>query len=108
MGQLAVAALGMGAKFGVLLPFSRTHESEADLIGLEFMSAAGFDPREAPKLWQNMATASKGAAAPEFMSTHPSHATRIQDLKAYLSKVMPKYQKALREGKRPNCDRYLK
>ena len=108
MGQLAVAALGMGAKFGVLLPFSRTHESEADLMGLELMSVAGFDPREAPKLWQNMAAASKGAASPEFMSTHPSHATRIQDLKAYESKVMPKYQKALSEGKRPNCDRFLK
>jgi predicted Zn-dependent protease len=108
MGQLAVAALGMGAKFGVLLPFSRTHESEADLIGLEFMSAAGFDPREAPKLWENMAAASKGAASPEFMSTPPSHTTRIQDLKAYESKVMPKYHKALREGKRPDCDRYLK
>jgi len=108
LGQLAVAALGMGAKFGVLLPFSRTHESEADLIGLELMSAAGFDPREAPKLWQNMTTASQGASAPEFLSTHPSHATRIQDLKAYLGKVMPKYEKALAEGKRPDCDRYLK
>jgi predicted Zn-dependent protease len=108
LGQVAVAALGMGAKFGVLLPFSRTHESEADLMGLELMSIAGFDPREAPKLWQNMAAASQGAAAPEFLSTHPSHSTRIEDLKAYESKVMPKYQQALRDGKRPDCDRYLR
>ncbi len=108
MGQMAVAALGMGAKFGVLLPFSRTHESEADLMGLELMSKAGFDPREASKLWVNMAAASKGAAAPEFMSTHPSHTTRIQDLIAYESKVMPIYQQAVSEGKRPDCDRYLK
>ncbi|MCH9696935.1 MAG: M48 family metallopeptidase [Gammaproteobacteria bacterium] len=106
LGQVAVAALGIGAKFGVLLPFSRTHESEADLIGLEYMSAAGFDPREAPKLWQNMAAASKGAESPEFMSTHPSHATRIQDLTAYLDEVMPKYQQALSQGKRPDCDRF--
>lgn len=108
LGQVAVSALGMGAKYGVLLPFSRTHESEADLIGLELMSKAGFDPREAAKLWQNMATASKGAASPEFMSTHPSHETRIQDLRAYQDKVMPIYQQALNEGKRPNCDRFLK
>ncbi|HFD12909.1 MAG TPA: M48 family peptidase [Crenotrichaceae bacterium] len=108
LGQLAVAALGMGAKYGVLLPFSRTHESEADLIGLEYMAAAGFDPREAPKLWENMAAASNGASPPEFLSTHPSNATRIKGLKAYLSTVMPKYQQAVREGKRPDCDRFLR
>ncbi|MCH9697421.1 MAG: M48 family metallopeptidase [Gammaproteobacteria bacterium] len=105
MGQLAVAALGMGAKFGILLPYSRTHESEADLMGLEYMSDAGFDPREAPKLWQNMGAASKGAAPPEFMSTHPSNTTRIRDLNAYLDKVMPRYDKARQNGIRPDCDR---
>ncbi|MEM7019740.1 MAG: M48 family metallopeptidase, partial [Pseudomonadota bacterium] len=79
-GQAVLGALGVGAQFGILLPFSRSHETEADIYGLELMASAGFDPRESVKLWQNMARASKGKAPPEWMSTHPGHQTRIRNL----------------------------
>lgn len=97
-----IGLLGVGAQFGIALPFSRKHESEADLIGLELMAKAGFDPRESITLWQNMAAAG-GSGGPEFMSTHPSHSTRIKDLEHHLPKVLPLYQQAQAQGKRPNC-----
>ncbi|SBS27455.1 TPR repeat-containing protein YfgC precursor [Marinomonas aquimarina] len=76
--------LGIGAQIGIILPFSRTHESEADVIGLDLMAKAGFDPEESIKLWQNMSK--KGASStPEFLSTHPSHQTRMQDLNAAMA-----------------------
>lgn len=100
--QLLMGALGLGTRFGVTLPFSRKHESEADLIGLELMAKAGFDPRESVTLWQNMAAAG-GKAPPEFMSTHPSSDTRISNLSDYLSTAMPLYQQARTAGKRPAC-----
>ena len=103
MGQMGMSALGLGAQYGILLPYSRTHESEADIIGMNLMAKAGFDPRESINLWQKMSSASQGAASPEFMSTHPAHATRIQDLNNNLSKVMPYYQKFA--NSRPNCQR---
>lgn len=78
-------AYGVGAQLGVLLPFSRQHETEADRIGLEYMAAAGYDPREAVAFWQRMAQAG-GAGAPEFLSTHPAHSTRV----AELQKAMPR------------------
>lgn len=81
MQRGVLAALGMGAQFGVLLPFSRSHENEADHIGLMLAARACFDPEEAPKLWERMSRMHGGGARPaEFMSTHPSDSTRIQKL----------------------------
>lgn len=99
---MLIGLLGVGAQFGISLPFSRKHESEADLIGLELMAKAGFDPRESVKLWQNMAAAG-GSGGPEFMSTHPSHSTRIKDLQNNVPKVMPLYEQAKAEGRSPSC-----
>ena len=67
------------------------------------MARAGFDPRESVKLWQNMAKASGGKSAPEFLSTHPGHDTRIRDLNKRMSAAMALYQQARAAGKRPNC-----
>lgn len=100
---LILAGVGVGAQFGILLPFSRAHESEADIIGLDLMAQAGFDPRESVKLWQNMAKASGGKAPPEFMSTHPSNETRIKNLSSHFPKAMPFYEKRKAQGPTPNC-----
>lgn len=77
--------LGIGAQLGIILPFSRVHESEADVIGLELMAKAGFDPEQSVVLWQNMSKNSGGKSTPELLSTHPSNATRIKDLQAAMS-----------------------
>ena len=82
---------GLGAQYGVTLPFSRKHESEADYMGLIFMTMAGYNPSTAITFWQKM-SASGGASVPEFMSTHPSDATRISDIKKYLPEL-EKYKK---------------
>lgn len=97
------ALLGLGAQVGVLLPFSRTQESEADLVGLDLMARAGFDPRRAPDLWRNMARRAAGSATPEFLSTHPSHATRIQQLEERIPTAVPLYEQARAAGRTPNC-----
>ncbi|MDN3554546.1 M48 family metallopeptidase [Halomonas maura] len=76
-------ALGIGARLGIALPFSRTHEEEADLMGLEIMAEAGFDPRQSVTLWRNMAKAG-GGQPPEFLSTHPAHDSRIAALQGHL------------------------
>lgn len=102
LGQGTMAAFGLGAQYGVLLPFSRTHESEADLIGLDLMAKAGFDPRQAVQLWQNMARVG-GEKPPEFASTHPSDATRIAQIEARLPQDLPVYEQAKAGGKRPRC-----
>jgi metalloendopeptidase OMA1, mitochondrial len=87
--QAAVmAALGVGAQYGVILPFSRQHESEADYMGLIYMARACFDPREAPRLWERMAAAGGGGQPAEFMSTHPSHETRIRQLNEWMPEAL--------------------
>lgn len=99
---LTLAALGVGAQVGVLLPFSRTQESEADHIGLELMAKAGFDPRESIRLWENMAKLG-GGKPPEFLSTHPSGNHRIRDLRAAMPNALQLYENAKRQGRHPNC-----
>jgi predicted Zn-dependent protease len=89
-----MALLGAGAQYGVLLPFSREHETEADQIGLLYMARAGYDPRESIGFWERMAEAGGGNQPPEFASTHPSHGTRVETLKAFMPKAMEEYQKA--------------
>lgn len=76
-------AYGIGSAVGFMLPFSRSHETEADRIGLQIMAIAGYNPDEAADLWRRMKTASKNQAPPEFLSTHPSTDTRIQNLEAW-------------------------
>jgi predicted Zn-dependent protease len=73
-------AYGVGTQVGVMLPFSRSHETEADEIGLYLMAIAGYDPIEAANLWRRMSTSSNSQAPPEFMSTHPSNESRIQNI----------------------------
>ncbi len=92
LGQATMAALGVGAQVGVLLPFSRKHESEADYVGILMAADAGYDPRESIALWERMAQLSSGGQA-EFLSTHPSHGTRIDQLKAWMPEAMAIYQK---------------
>ncbi len=98
--QLIVAALGIGAQFGVLLPFSRKQETESDRLGLEYMAKAGFDPREAPKLWMLMNEKAGGGSPPEFLSTHPSPSSRIKDLSKRAPDYMPIYEAV---SNKPNC-----
>lgn len=86
-------AYGAASTVGAMLPFSRLHESEADKMGLIFMAMADYDPREAPKFWERMATKSGGGAPPEFMSTHPAHSTRIADLNAQIPEALKYYKK---------------
>ena len=86
--QLAMSAFGLGAQVGLLLPYSRTHESEADEVGLYFMAIAGYDPREAPDFWQRMKQKSSGQRPPEFLSTHPSPDRRIRALKRNVPKAL--------------------
>lgn len=90
--QVFMQAMGMGTQIG-MLKFSRQHESEADKIGLIFMAIAGYDPHEAPKFWVRMTEGSGGQQPPEWMSTHPSHETRISDLEAAIPEAMKYYKK---------------
>ncbi len=94
-----MAGLGLGVQYGVLMPYSRTHESEADIVGQDLMARSGFDPRASVKLWQNMTKLSK-SQPPEFMSTHPSNQTRIKQLNQHLTTSLPYYQNAM---ERPHC-----
>lgn len=102
-GQMVMAGFGMGAQYGVLLPFSRAHESEADSIGLELMARAGFDPQASVTLWQNMAAASGGVAPPELTSTHPSNASRIANLQAGMQEALALSAQARAGGLDPRC-----
>jgi predicted Zn-dependent protease len=88
--NLFLTAYGVGTTVGGLLPFSRKEESEADKYGLYFMAMAGYNPQEAVPFWERMA-ASGGAKPPEFLSSHPSDATRIENIKSYMPKAMEYY-----------------
>ena len=89
--QLGSTVYGLGAQYGVMLPFSRKHESEADYMGLILMTMAGYNPNNAITFWQKM-SANGQASVPEFMSSHPSDATRISNLKKHLPEVLQKYK----------------
>lgn len=91
--QIFAQAYGLGTTVGVMLPFSRKHETEADRIGLTLMAIAGYNPEEASRLWQRMAAQSDGEAPPEFLSTHPSNQTRINNLQKWAPEAKAEAQK---------------
>jgi predicted Zn-dependent protease len=90
--DLFMSAYGIGAQVGVILPYSRLHESEADHMGLIFMAMAGYDPRAATDFWQRMASLNEGTAPPEFLSTHPSDEKRIGKIRELIPEAMRYYQ----------------
>ena len=92
IGDLGQGLGNMVADVTINLPNSRTHEVEADRMGVELAARAGYDPRAAITLWEKMAKASGGGQPPKWLSTHPSHEDRINDLRAYSAKVLPLYQ----------------
>lgn len=100
-----MAGLGLGVQYGILLPYGRSHESEADIVGQNLMAQAGFDPKASIALWKNMAIASGGKQPPEFLSTHPSNSTRIAQLEKNLVHSQPLYQA---QKNRPSCVNPLK
>jgi predicted Zn-dependent protease len=89
--SLALTAFGVGSTVFGILPYSRLHESEADKLGLIFMAMAGYDPHESVRFWERMEAQSKGAP-PEFISTHPSHNTRIRNLRKAIPEAMKYYK----------------
>ncbi|HSO82965.1 M48 family metallopeptidase [Thiocapsa sp.] len=95
-------ALGIGAEYGLLLPYSRTHEREADRIGRDLMAQAGFDPRASVALWRNMAAAG-GGQPPAFLSTHPSHDNRMEELADDMEQAVEIYRQARASGREPGC-----
>lgn len=97
--RTVMGLLGAGAQFGVVLPFSREHESEADYMGTLYMARAGYDPQEAIHLWERMGEGSQGQP-PEFASTHPAHGTRIQQLKQWMPEFLREYAGARKPGQR--------
>ncbi len=97
------ALLGTGAQLGILLPFSRTQESEADILGQRYMAEAGFDPKAAVALWRNMDRAATGSRTPGFLSTHPAPGNRIATLTARAPALEATYQRARASGRAPNC-----
>ncbi|MEN4904161.1 M48 family metallopeptidase [Luteimonas sp. TWI1416] len=120
-GALGVAGALLGSRYGegaqqttsqlggaalqatFLLPGTRTQETEADVVGQELMAKAGFDPRAAVALWQNMITASGGNQPPQWLSTHPNPQNRIAELQARATSLVPVYEQARAAGRRPNC-----
>ena len=100
--QTVMSALGVGSQVGVLLPFSRVQESEADQIGEKLMAEAGFDPRQSIVLWQNMSK-SGGGQPPEFLSTHPANESRIDQLNSHMPEALALYQQARAAGASPSC-----
>ncbi len=92
--QAAMAAMGLGTQVGILLPYSRTHESEADYIGLLLAAEAGYDPREAVRVWERMKASANGRQPSEFFSTHPGHETRIARLTEHMPEALALYRQA--------------
>lgn len=90
--NLFLMAYGAGTTLGFVLPYSRLHEEEADRLGLIFMAMAGYDPQKALEFWQKMAEQKRGRSTPEFLSTHPSDATRIAKIQYYLPEAMQYYK----------------
>ena len=91
--QLWMSVYGVGAQYGALMPYGRMQESEADHLGLVFLTMAGYDPNMAITFWERMAAQNGGKASPEFLSTHPADATRIADIKRLIPEVLAKYRK---------------
>lgn len=94
LGDLGATALAQAAQLAISLPYSRSHEIDADLAGIELAARAGFDPRAAVTLWRKMAAAN-ATQPPQFLSTHPGHENRIREIEASLPKVLPLYEKAV-------------
>lgn len=92
--QLVMAVYGAAAQYGVILPYSRSHESEADVMGIHIMAQAGYDPSEAPKFWQRFAASNSGQKPPEFLSTHPSDERRAAELQRLLPEALKEYEAA--------------
>ncbi len=101
-GHTVMSVLGLGAQFGLVLPYGRAQESESDHIGVKLMAQAGFDPRSSIRLWLNMSEQSEGQP-PEFLSTHPSHQTRIDELQALMPEMESIYRQARAAGRKPSC-----
>jgi predicted Zn-dependent protease len=99
---LWVAGLGIGVQYGLIMPYSRSHESEADIVGQDLMARSGFTPKASVQLWQNMSKLSNDAP-PEFMSTHPSNETRIKQLNEHLVISQPYYLAEKNSGNTPQC-----
>ena len=93
---------GLGAQGFILLPGSRTQETEADVVGQRLMAGAGFNPEQAVNLWENMMTAS-GGRQPEWLSTHPDPRSRIQELRSRATSLLPAYEQARKSGYTPKC-----
>ena len=93
--RMVMGAIGAGTKYGILLPFGRDHESEADKIGVGYMARAGYDPAESVSFWERMGKAG-GSQPPEWASTHPSHGTRIARLKELLPQAIEEYRRSLK------------
>ncbi len=91
--DLFLTAFGVGTQVGILLPYSRVQESEADRLGLIFMAMAGYNPTEAVDFWKRMANAKKGASTPEFLSTHPADSKRIANIEKLLPEAMSYYRR---------------
>jgi predicted Zn-dependent protease len=94
--------LDLGTGVGILLPFSRLHEREADTVGMDLMARAGFDPEQSLTLWENMSRSSQGQPV-EFLSTHPSHEKRREELQQQLSSSRQLFEQARSLGKKPRC-----
>lgn len=94
LGQFSTSMLAQATDLAVSLPFSRQHETDADLVGMELAARAGYDPRAAAEVWRKMSKLG-GGQPPQFLSTHPAHATRIREIEANLPRVLPLYKAAL-------------